>query len=140
VRPAQFGETANSNLGFPVEKSASIRFTIGGPERWTISSRGPDKMRIDALNWLRRTETTTGPPSWCSRPWEAKRLHASEASALFTAQIQIAVKRREFDLAEQTLASLIQIAGDDDPKIPQLRRIIDAARRRTGLSQLISWK
>ena len=69
---------------------------------------------------------------------DAKKLHASEAIALFTAQIQIAIKRREFDSAEQSLAILVQFAGVDDPNVAKLRRLIDAAVGRRGLSRLLS--
>ena len=69
---------------------------------------------------------------------DAKKLHASEAMALFTAQVQIAVKRREFDLAEQSLALLARIAGEDDPKVSKLRRLIDTAPRGRGLSRCLS--
>jgi Flp pilus assembly protein TadD len=69
---------------------------------------------------------------------DAKKLHASEAIALFTAQIQIAIKRREFDSAEQSLAILVQFAGEDDPNVAKLRRLIDAAAGRRGLSRLLS--
>jgi Flp pilus assembly protein TadD len=67
----------------------------------------------------------------------AQKLHASEAIALFTAQVQIAVKRREFDSAEQSLGILIKIAGEDDPKVARLRRLIDTAAGRRGLSRLL---
>jgi tetratricopeptide (TPR) repeat protein len=70
--------------------------------------------------------------------YDAKKLHASEASALFTAQIQIAVKQREFGAAEQALALLIDVVGEDDPKITQLRAMIDrASRKRNRLLSLI---
>ena len=69
---------------------------------------------------------------------DAKKLHASEAIALFTAHVQIAIKRREFDSAEQSLALLAQIAGEDDPKVARLRRLIDTASRGRGLRRLLS--
>jgi len=69
----------------------------------------------------------------------AKKLHASEAIALFTTQVQIAIKRREFDSAKQSLALLVQIAGEDDPKVARLRRLIDTAAGQRGLSRLLSW-
>ena len=70
---------------------------------------------------------------------DAKKLHVSEAIALFTAQVQIAIKRREFDSAEQSLALLVQIAGEDDPKVARLRRLIDTASGGRGLRRLLSW-
>ena len=70
---------------------------------------------------------------------DAKKLHISEAIALFVAQIQIAVKRRELDSAEQTLSLLIQFAGEDDPHVAGLRRLIDTAARGRRLSRLPSW-
>ena len=60
---------------------------------------------------------------------DAKRLHASEAIALLTAHVQIALKRREFDSAEQSWAILARIAGEDDPKVAGLRQLIDTAFR-----------
>ncbi|MFV2066901.1 MAG: hypothetical protein ACC645_07950 [Pirellulales bacterium] len=69
---------------------------------------------------------------------EAKKLHATEAIALFTAQVQIAIRRHEFDSAEQSFALLVQIAGEDDPKIATLRHLIDTASGRHGLSRLLS--
>jgi predicted Zn-dependent protease len=70
---------------------------------------------------------------------DAKTLHVTEAIALFTAQVQIAIRRHEFDSAEQSLALLVQIAGEDDPKVATLRRHIDTASGRRGLSRLLSW-
>jgi hypothetical protein len=61
---------------------------------------------------------------------DAKKLHASEAIALFAAQIQIAVQRREFGSAEQAFSVLAQIADEDDPRVAALRRRIDTARQR----------
>jgi len=69
---------------------------------------------------------------------DAKELHVTEAIALFTAQVQIAVKRREFASAEQSLELLVQIAGEDDPKVARLRRLIDNASGRRGLRRLLS--
>jgi len=69
---------------------------------------------------------------------DAKELHVSEAMALFTAQVQIAIKRREFDLAEQSLALLVRIVGEDDPKVARLRRLIDNASGRRGPRRLLS--
>lgn len=68
----------------------------------------------------------------------AKKLHASEAIALFTAHIQIAVKRREFDSAEQSWAILARIADEEDPKVARLRQLIDTASRGRGLSRLLT--
>ena len=68
----------------------------------------------------------------------AKKLHVSEAIALFTAHIQIAIQRREFDSAEQSWALLAQIADADDPKVARLRRLIDTASRGRWLRRLLS--
>jgi len=70
---------------------------------------------------------------------DAKKLHATEAIALFTAQVQIAIKRREFGSAEQSMELLVRIAGEDDPKVARLRRLIDAASGRRGVRRLLSW-
>jgi tetratricopeptide (TPR) repeat protein len=69
---------------------------------------------------------------------EAKTLHATEAIALFTAQVQIAVKRRDFESAEKHWAILAQIAGEDDPKVASLRRLVDTASCGRGLRRLLS--
>ncbi len=69
---------------------------------------------------------------------DAKTLHVTETIALFIAQVQIAIQRREFDSAEQSLALLIELAGKDDPKVAQLRRLIDTASHGRGLRQLLS--
>jgi tetratricopeptide (TPR) repeat protein len=70
---------------------------------------------------------------------DAKKLHASEAIALFTAQIQIALQRREFGSAEQAFSVLVQIADEDDPRVAELRRRIDTAARKRGLGRLLPW-
>ena len=61
---------------------------------------------------------------------DAKKLHVTEAIALFTAQVQIAIKHREFESAEQALGLLTQLTGENDPKVAILRRLIDNADRR----------
>jgi len=69
----------------------------------------------------------------------AKTLHVTEAIALFTTQVQIAIQRREFDSAEQSLALLVQIAGEDDPKVATLRRRINTMSGGRGPRQLLPW-
>lgn len=69
---------------------------------------------------------------------QATRLHISEATALFATQVQIAVKRREFEAAEESFSLLVQIAGDDNPSVHKVRRMIDMAKSRRGLSRLLS--
>ncbi len=69
---------------------------------------------------------------------DAKRLHVTEASALFATQIQIAVERREFEAAERSWALLVELLGKEDAKVVALRRIIDRASRRPNLRQLLS--
>jgi tetratricopeptide (TPR) repeat protein len=56
---------------------------------------------------------------------EQKRLHVTEATALFSAQIQLAVKRREFDSAETAYDMLINLVGEDHPAAIQSRDFID---------------
>ena len=68
---------------------------------------------------------------------DAKKLHVSEVVALFTTQVQIAIKRRDFDTAKKTLAILVQIVGEDDPKVATLRRLIDRAKHGRGLRRLL---
>ena len=71
--------------------------------------------------------------------YDRKQLLASEATALFTTQIQIAIARGEFGSAEQTLSLLADITGQDDPCVADLRRRIDqAAGRNRGRSQWLS--
>lgn len=69
---------------------------------------------------------------------EVEKLHVSEATALFTTQIQIALKRRDFELAEQTYEMLVQIADEDDPRVLELRWRIDSATTRRSLGRLVS--
>jgi tetratricopeptide (TPR) repeat protein len=69
---------------------------------------------------------------------DVKTLHVTETIALFIAQVQIAIQRREFDSAEQSLALLIELAGEDDPKVVQLRRLIDTASHGRGPRRLLS--
>ena len=68
----------------------------------------------------------------------AKKLHVSEAIALFTAHIQIAIRRRDYHSAEQSWALLAQLADEDDPKVARLRRLINTASRGRGLRRLLS--
>ena len=70
---------------------------------------------------------------------EAKRLHVSEARALFAVQVQIAVERREFEAAEQAFSMYIQVADEDDPAVTELRRRIDSARSARGFRRLVPW-
>ncbi len=70
---------------------------------------------------------------------DRKRLHGSEATALFMAQGQIAIKLSDLDAAEQSLTMLSQIAGEDHPHVATLRLLIDQAAGKHGLSRLLSW-
>ena len=104
----------------------------------TISSRTTFSLRSLWRSLPRWTATWIELVTCLSQFSTLKKLHASEAIALFTAQVQIAIKRREFDSAEQSLALLAQIAGEDDPKVARLRRLIDTASRGRGLRRLLS--
>ena len=68
---------------------------------------------------------------------EVEKLHVSEATALFTTQIQIALKRRDFELAEQSYEMFVQIADEDDSRVLELRRLIDSATTKHGLGRLV---
>ncbi len=70
---------------------------------------------------------------------ELKKLHGSEATALFLAQAQIAIKRREFDSAEQSLIFMAEIAGEDHPNVLEIRRMLDRAMGRSALKKLLPW-
>jgi tetratricopeptide (TPR) repeat protein len=70
--------------------------------------------------------------------FRAKQLHISEATALFTAQVQLALTERDLDGAERALELLRQIADDDDTNVQILRRQIDRASRKSGLRGLFS--
>jgi len=70
--------------------------------------------------------------------FHAKRLHLSEATALFTCQIQIALEEGNVDVAKRTFEMLREIAGEDDEMVRTLRDKIDAASRRGGLRSLFS--
>jgi len=67
----------------------------------------------------------------------AEKLHVAEATALFETQIQLAIERRRFDAAEQSLAILISIIGEDAPIVIRLRRLIDTSSRKRGLRHWI---
>lgn len=56
---------------------------------------------------------------------QQKRLHVTEATALYCAQIQIAVERREFDSAEMAYDMLVNLVGEDHPTAIQSRDLID---------------
>ncbi|MCO6457848.1 MAG: tetratricopeptide repeat protein [Pirellulaceae bacterium] len=70
---------------------------------------------------------------------DARRLHGSEALALFTAQVHIAVKLRDLTAAEQAYSMFVQVAEDNDPRAAQLRQLIDKAARPAKRSRLLPW-
>lgn len=53
---------------------------------------------------------------------KCERLHISEAKALLAAQATIAMQLKEFTSAEDSYATLKQIAGDDDPMTESIGR------------------
>ena len=65
--------------------------------------------------------------------YHTKRLHVSEATALFTAQTTICLKQRDCDGAERAFEMLRQIADEDDPNLAVLRARIDGASKKNGL-------
>ncbi len=56
-----------------------------------------------------------------------KRLHISEASALFGLQVQIALARRQVESAEMAYSMLVNVVGKDAPAAIQARHMIDSA-------------
>ena len=70
--------------------------------------------------------------------YKAKRIHISEAKALFTAQTQLALEERDLDGAERAYQFLCQISNADDSSMRMLRKRIDKASRKSGLRALFS--
>ena len=70
--------------------------------------------------------------------FRTKQLHISEATALFTAQVQLALEERDLDGAERAFELLRQFADEDDANVQMLRRQIDRASRKRGLRGLFS--
>ncbi|MEO8494642.1 MAG: tetratricopeptide repeat protein [Planctomycetota bacterium] len=71
--------------------------------------------------------------------FQAKRLHISEATALFTSQTQIALEEGDLAGAEQSFDLLCEFADEGDANLPVLRRRIDKASRKGGWLGLGSW-
>ncbi len=65
--------------------------------------------------------------------FQAKKMHVSEATALFTAQTTICLKQRDVDGAARAFEMLRRIADEDDPNLPVLRADIDRASKKKGL-------
>ncbi|REJ68213.1 MAG: hypothetical protein DWQ31_08780 [Planctomycetota bacterium] len=71
--------------------------------------------------------------------FNAKQLHISEATALFSAQALIALEENDIDAAERAFDMLCEIADEDDPQIKAVRYRIDRASSKKGLRELFSW-
>lgn len=65
-------------------------------------------------------------------------LHITEATALFAAQVQIALDENDLDAAEKAFAMLSRILDDDDPIVVAVRSRIDRASRKSWLRGLFS--
>lgn len=70
--------------------------------------------------------------------FQAKRLHIAEAKALYTAQVQLALKEGDVDGAERAYGVLRQISEEDDSNLQTLRKRIDKASGKDGLRGLFS--
>ena len=70
--------------------------------------------------------------------FRAKRLHISEAMALFVCQAQSALEERDIESAERAYELLRQIADEDDGNLRMLRERIDRASPKRGLRGLLS--
>ena len=62
----------------------------------------------------------------------ATKMHASEATALFGCQIQLAIAERNFSAASRSFDLFCQVARDDDANIPIFRKRIDDALAASG--------
>lgn len=69
---------------------------------------------------------------------QAERLHIAEVIALFTTQVQIALKEGDLDAAERTFKLLCEICDEGHPEIEILRSRIDKAKRKGGWRGLFS--
>jgi tetratricopeptide (TPR) repeat protein len=56
---------------------------------------------------------------------EKPKLHCSEAMMLFSSQVQVALAQNDSTAAETAWNAMRQIAEDDDPRVSQLRHMID---------------
>ncbi len=67
---------------------------------------------------------------------QAKKLHVSEAAALFGCQAQIAIAENDLNAAERAYDLMYQVGGDHELKMAkQVRRLIDFATPQKGLLQ-----
>jgi len=71
--------------------------------------------------------------------YQVKRLHTSEAIALFAAQAMIALEENDIDAAERAFDMLREIGDEDHPQIMAVRSCIDRASSKKGLRGLLSW-
>lgn len=70
--------------------------------------------------------------------YNESKLSYTEALALFTAQIQIAILEKKLDAAQLAFEALLNFADPDDRQIEVLRRRIDLATSKNPLRRLIS--
>jgi tetratricopeptide (TPR) repeat protein len=70
--------------------------------------------------------------------YNESKLSYSEAVALFTAQIQIAILEKKLDAAQLAFEALLNFAEPGDRRIDLLRRRIDSATSKNPLRRLIS--
>lgn len=81
--------------------------------------------------------------------FKATRMHTSEATALFSAQVQIALDENDIDAAERAFDMLCKIADEDDPQITAVRYRLERATAvrsrlnmtssKKGLRGLLPW-
>jgi predicted Zn-dependent protease len=64
--------------------------------------------------------------------FQAEKLHISEATALYTAQAQIALAQGDFDAAERAFSLLREISDEDEPNVLAIRYRIDRATKKKG--------
>ncbi|MFV1966220.1 MAG: tetratricopeptide repeat protein [Pirellulaceae bacterium] len=103
-------------------------------QQFALGSRGPDAMRCEALNILgRKGWVDSGPHRFYSRgkwaeiklfmteiSWETTRCAAPHVQELVETGTE-ALSNGDFVLAEESLALLVQIAGEDDPTVAMMR-------------------
>ncbi|MCA9174920.1 MAG: tetratricopeptide repeat protein [Planctomycetales bacterium] len=71
--------------------------------------------------------------------FQMKRMHVSEAVALFMTQSQIFVAQDDFAGAERAYDMLCKIADEDDPQVLLLREKIDQSMQMMRLKKHMSW-
>ena len=70
--------------------------------------------------------------------YRAEQLHITEATALFSAQAQIALEEGDIDAAERAFDMLCDISDEDDPTVMAIRYHIDRASPKRGLHGLFA--